>query len=682
MRKIFSLLILTLFCAISFNSCTEDDLQFTVPEQIILQERSERFFFYESSGDEGKTASSFDVNIIHNLKLLNDSTNFICNLSDQKGLPKWNYTYTNLSFIGEAKDGEEQNDFLIIPMMEEGASWLTSLLFIDYYTLEDPVIYTITNNELYLFVKNEEVDLHKRESVLMTFFYFDQQIFGTERRYTNIPLELFENIPEVGIDEHLGHNHNKGKTEEGYGYKEFDFEIKDQSMNGGSSSKYAMMCIDFFHCAGCQGACDLCRLCVSTECYTFGGGGGLGSGGGNSGENDPPGSGGGGNGGNNAPWYSYYPEYQNYHPKFQIILEKLDNYNVRLHHVETKYLDSIGSSQFFQQFNSYLSNNTSEKSLFVRGVATFLTQNKDVVQSEKIMERIANLEQYLYDNPYAISNIPCNQIPLWQEVAQHQVPTSVKNKLQNLDNAHISPYYGWALQNIEKAKGSLVNNDYFSVTFSTMPYKPFPHQNEMFTPEEFLNFVRRNINDFIDTSYSSFSPSNQTGYNEGGIWYSNNPMEAIIHINIPGDDGSVITSGYQISYSAPPFNNFLNGNWMFTTIKTPFGFLTQGLDGPHPVSGNRKFGLTRNQNGSYTFYTRGVDRVTDGLDIALIVEKFKFSKADNLWQSLQQGIKNYIQNNSYGNVITVNTPVTWRPKYDEIKDVLIKNKPLSTLECN
>jgi Skp family chaperone for outer membrane proteins len=60
----------------------------------------------------------------------------------------------------------------------------------------------------------------------------------------------------------------------------------------------------------------------------------------------------------------------------------------------------------------------------------------------------------------------------------------------------------------------------------------------------------------------------------------------------------------------------------------------------------------------------------------------KINKTDNLWQSLQQGIKNYIQNNSYGNVITVNTPVTWRPKYDEIKDVLIKNKPLSTLECN
>src|SRR5690606_5140547 len=128
-------------------------------------------------------------------------------------------------------------------------------------------------------------------------------------------------------------------------------------------------------------------------------------------------------------------------------------------------------------------------------------------------------------------------------------------------------------------------------------------------------------------------------------------------------------------------NQFISGHWMFTTIKTPFGFLTQGLDGPHPVSGHRKFGLTKNQNGSYTFYTRGVDRITGGLGAAIMGQDYMFQQADNLWQSLQQGIKNYIQTNSYGNIITVNTPIKWRPNYDKIKDVLIKNKPLSTLGC-
>lgn len=157
-------------------------------------------------------------------------------------------------------------------------------------------------------------------------------------------------------------------------------------------------------------------------------------------------------------------------------------------------------------------------------------------------------------------------------------------------------------------------------------------------------------------------------------------MEAMIHINIPsGHDGSVITSGYEVYYDN---NQFISGHWMFTTIKTPFVFLTQGLDEPHLVSGHRKFGLTKNQNGSYTFYTRGVDRVQDKLDILVLFgDENAIKKADPLWQSFQQGLKNYIQNNSYINTVTINTPIKWRPNYDKIKDVLIKNKPLSTLGC-
>ena len=121
----------------------------------------------------------------------------------------------------------------------------------------------------------------------------------------------------------------------------------------------------------------------------------------------------------------------------------------------------------------------------------------------------------------------------------------------------------------------------------------------------------------------------------------------------------------------------------FYTIKSPWGFFTDGLDGPHPVSGNRKFGLVKSGS-SYTIYTRGVDRFrsqNEALIAAALNNDNPFTPADNLWPSLQQVVKNYIQSNSYGTVVTVNTPIKWRPKYDEIKDVLIKNKPLSTLGC-
>lgn|SRR5690606_9551908 len=80
-------------------------------------------------------------------------------------------------------------------------------------------------------------------------------------------------------------------------------------------------------------------------------------------------------------------------------------------------------------------------------------------------------------------------------------------------------------------------------------------------------------------------------------------MNAVIHIEIPFNDGSVIVSGHQ--------SNQNNSHWIFTTIQTPFIIVTPGADGPHPISRHRKFGLKKNSNGSYTFCTRGVDRVQE-----------------------------------------------------------------------
>lgn len=153
-------------------------------------------------------------------------------------------------------------------------------------------------------------------------------------------------------------------------------------------------------------------------------------------------------------------------------------------------------------------------------------------------------------------------------------------------------------------------------------------------------------------------------------------MNAVIHIEIPFNDGSVIVSGHQ--------SNQNNSHWIFTTIQTPFIIVTPGADGPHPISRHRKFGLKKNPNGSYTFCTRGVDRVQDKLDIiSLGGNDNAIKKADPLWESFQEGLRSYIQNNSYGNTITINTPAKWRPKWQEAKNVLINNLPPSTLdECN
>ena len=152
-------------------------------------------------------------------------------------------------------------------------------------------------------------------------------------------------------------------------------------------------------------------------------------------------------------------------------------------------------------------------------------------------------------------------------------------------------------------------------------------------------------------------------------------MNAVIHIEIPFNDGSVIVSGHQ--------SNQNNSHWIFTTIQTPFIIVTPGADGPHPISRHRKFGLKKNSNGSYTFCTRGVDRVQDKLDIiSLGGNDNAIKKADPLWESFQEGLRSYIQNNNtYANTVVKEAPVKWRPNWTKVNNVLIYNQPLSILGC-
>lgn len=651
------------------SSCNDDDIRkFKTSDDTVLN-RETRFFYIEKKDIlHLKNSKNIDFNFIENLKNFNRKEEFISRLSDTKGIPLWEFTEVTSSSFHK----NNESDFLIVPLTEDKTEHLSSLMYIKYPNSQKPQIYTITNDELHSIVLNQNIDKNDRENILMTFFYFDQKVFGEDRKYTNIPIDLFDNIPKSGTEHNHNHEHSDNELNN---YKEFSFKIKSKKNSINKSME--MVCVDYFHCTGCQGPCDYCHLCVSTKCYKFGGGSNSGgSGGSNNGDNYPPVSGGGGgSSNNNQPWYTHYPDYRNYHPKLRQILEILNTYNLYLDQDrEITYLNSINNSQVFNQF-VFSTNESYEYAKFVRDAIIYFCNNRnEIVEPQNFMSRLTNLEQYLYDNPYAISDIPCNQIPLWQDVVQHQVPQSVKNKLQNLNDTHPNRNYVFAIQNIENAKGSLVNNDYFAVTFDHLPNKPAPHQNQQFTPQELLQYVRKNINDFIDTSLSEFSPSTFTGIDEGAIWYSNNPMNAIVHIEITGNDGSVIVSGHQ--------SNSNDSHWIFSTIQTPFVIVTPGADGLHPVSGNRKFGLKVNSNGSYTIYTRGVDRVQDRMDIAIVGQQFMFNKADQLWQSFQEGLRSFIQNNNtYANTVIKETPIKWRPNWTKVRDVLIKNQPLSTLGC-
>ncbi|QIH36770.1 hypothetical protein [Sphingobacterium sp. DR205] len=272
---------------------------------------------------------------------------------------------------------------------------------------------------------------------------------------------------------------------------------------------------------------------------------------------------------------------------------------------------------------------------------------------------------FIAGNPYVlISEIPCSVIQNWISTAKFTPSGAIIDRLNQLSaSPHIVPGLNSPIiariQNIDNAYSSVVNMDYFSVNVNKLPTVG----NEQMSAENFLQMIRVNINGFVDQNRSKFTPYNYYGVNDNDLWNSPNPLGAIIGIDIPGpDNGSVIVS------------KSTSTGWTFTTINDP-----KYQD--HPVSGNRDFGYQQNSDGSYTFFTRGVDRITnwDGTLLQEIAQT-PFTQADILWSSFQGKIANFVNQNK-GNA-TINTPLVHRPNWSLVKAVMDGQRPLSDLSTN
>ncbi len=280
------------------------------------------------------------------------------------------------------------------------------------------------------------------------------------------------------------------------------------------------------------------------------------------------------------------------------------------------------------------------------------------------------LESRLLANPFLLLGMDCDQIPHWQALAQHVPPQSVLNKIEQIDNNNSTLFGDFEVQYISDAEGALVNLDYFPIVIDVLPNNP--NTGEQFVADEFLEYIRINLNSFVDNQLTQFFPNPHTGYNEEFLWESNNPVGAIYSLDIPsGHDGSVVCSMY---------GN--NGHWIFTTLTMPWG-LAQGLDGPHPVSGNREWNYSLNVDGSYTFFTRGVDRMESRVDVAIanyLTGGNPFSGADALWLSFQDEVQKFTNNN--GGVANKVQPSINRPNWEDVKAVLLGNKAVDDIGCN
>jgi len=280
----------------------------------------------------------------------------------------------------------------------------------------------------------------------------------------------------------------------------------------------------------------------------------------------------------------------------------------------------------------------------------------------------AQIKAKLKDKPFALfGNLDCDIIKKWLTTAKHQVQQAQIDKLNQItsrspiglvrDRAHV--------QDINDAYSQVVNMDYFPITINQMPIV----NGKRMTPQEFLHNIRTDINSFVNTSYSEFAPYVGYGIDDRSLWKSSNPLNAVVAIDIKmTDNGSVIVS------------DFSNNGWTFSTIYDP-------KYGTHPVSGNRDFGYTQNSNGSYTFYTRGVDRISlkylsniNSIANVLDPESSPLRQADKLWESFQKGIATFV-NNHQGKAEIVSSEKR-RPKWQHIKDVIDGKKPLSTLSTD
>lgn len=292
-------------------------------------------------------------------------------------------------------------------------------------------------------------------------------------------------------------------------------------------------------------------------------------------------------------------------------------------------------------------------------------------ESEVFAKNSIDIQIKLETNPNLLIDIPCNQIAKWQALAQYDLPLSTITKISNLQNQNSSAIPAWDIQFLGGAEGALVNMDFFPITISQFPTNP--NTNQPFTPQEFYSYFRQHLNQFTAGTSTTFVPSTITGVSESAIWNSANPLDAVISININPDSGSVICS------------NYTSNHWYFTTLTTPWAFSwsEDDYDGYHPVSGNREFGYYP-ANGSYVFYVRGVDRVhrknVQRIARNLPGANSEFDGSDNLWNTMKQNLKNFVNNN--GGIAVVNTNQIYRPNWNDVKDVLNGIKPLSDLGCD
>ena len=216
---------------------------------------------------------------------------------------------------------------------------------------------------------------------------------------------------------------------------------------------------------------------------------------------------------------------------------------------------------------------------------------------------------------------------MYQQVAQFVPSQAVRDRIDSLNSLVVpGDLTSFGIQNLSNASGSVVNSDFFPVKISSLPTGATMASLTEYFRIHMTDFTsgKATFSPYVDSYLNDTQKFNQTGANSVG---------ALVHIRM-FNDGTIVESGYQSG---------VNGtSYKYTTMSSP-------LDYNHPVSGNREFGVYADPNspGTYTFYTMGVDRISDW-QFAFgnwLAGNVAFNDADQLWSAMQSNMINYINNN-------------------------------------
>jgi RHS repeat-associated protein len=229
---------------------------------------------------------------------------------------------------------------------------------------------------------------------------------------------------------------------------------------------------------------------------------------------------------------------------------------------------------------------------------------------------------------------PENDPSAWDDLNSHSVTKKIKS-------ASGETVY---LQGIESNIGRKRNVDYYSLDIEKLPTN--------FTKDDLFDGFRLYLESFLGpgTAFKPFSDE------DSHLWYSDNPLGAVMQfdgspfpiknkkiVDYLSDDLTVVVTDYKVAerYSY----------WIFSTALTM-------KNGGHAVSGSRQFGIRENDNGGYTFWTRGTDRAHNLFDA--LISPVVFAGGERIWERLFENINSFINDN--GGQSTIVKPISERIK--------------------